>query len=870
MPKMYPIQPDFSGGELSPRMYGRTDSERYRRGLKTSLNYNISPQGSLFKRPGFELIGKSEVLNEQDSRIRIHEFPVGQNPDLMVEITPDNINLWGSEGKVVDTGAINENIIPNGSFTLGADGLQGWEWRYNRNSTRPDLDISSGGSTVSSSWEWPNPIRGYSVDSSASDVTFATDTPAVAENILYLLGAYRIFVGIGFLLGRFAFDPRYHLPEITRKVPIRANLLNKDMTLRLRMADQVLAPGINRKSKNDVIFATLDNRQQATSVAFDGPEEFLDYGQVTNPTGKIVPEGEFPTESAGVVTISTGPYGGGTVIAQHNVSGTGTKTFTVNPGSNEEIWITMRPKISDGNPNSGDQYWSYPNGTRPSFSDFDPIYFMNVYDVALSPINISGDQPYLSFANPFPAEAIKDLRILTDSSTNSLYLFHQSTQPHALTADGDAQLFNFSPLTLTGIAGIGTDGQWPRGGEIHQSRMWLYSTPNFGSRIWASKIGNYSEYAVTGSAEDGIDRSLATKGIIYWMKSAQGLFLIGTDDGCFTVRSQGAFLSGSDMGVSKFTNSGTANKDAILISNRLVHVGKNDKSVIVIQYDTNSESAMSYDISKYSDHLFRQGINYLIPLEEPFNQIIAVLGDHSWAQCTFDPDDAEFPILAWTRSSTADGGLVSACSVDHGRGGELFALFNRSAGFFVERMNNYTYSHRNMDMWAKSAIEKIEDNVYRLVDTAGYSSSSFVLVHLNYILTYDQFDIEADGTLIIHTNDENINENELVFIGIPYLSRVITLPKETSSLDNSLSNASRRHNKIYVNVISSYAPEVNGQKLADRSATTPFGTAEPFADGVQSYVNLGWDATGEITIIQELPFRSEILSISTDTSVERN
>jgi hypothetical protein len=52
VPKVSPIQSSFTGGEFSPRLRGRSDTDRYRTGLSKCENYVPSVEGPLDRRPG--------------------------------------------------------------------------------------------------------------------------------------------------------------------------------------------------------------------------------------------------------------------------------------------------------------------------------------------------------------------------------------------------------------------------------------------------------------------------------------------------------------------------------------------------------------------------------------------------------------------------------------------------------------------------------------------------------------------------------------------------------------------------------------------------------------------------------------------------
>ncbi len=56
MPNVSLIQSDFSAGEISPRLRGKTDSREYQSGLAFCENFEVTPQGSLEMRGGTEFI----------------------------------------------------------------------------------------------------------------------------------------------------------------------------------------------------------------------------------------------------------------------------------------------------------------------------------------------------------------------------------------------------------------------------------------------------------------------------------------------------------------------------------------------------------------------------------------------------------------------------------------------------------------------------------------------------------------------------------------------------------------------------------------------------------------------------------------------
>ena len=50
------VQQGFTGGEISPSMFGRFDDAKYQQGLAMCRNFTVRPQGPVVNRPGFEFV----------------------------------------------------------------------------------------------------------------------------------------------------------------------------------------------------------------------------------------------------------------------------------------------------------------------------------------------------------------------------------------------------------------------------------------------------------------------------------------------------------------------------------------------------------------------------------------------------------------------------------------------------------------------------------------------------------------------------------------------------------------------------------------------------------------------------------------------
>ena len=91
MPKIWHSQNNFTSGQLSPRLLGRVDIDKYSSGAKQIQNWIVLPHGGVETRSGFNFVSEGKL------------FPTGS--DLITNGTFDsNITSWTD--KSVGSGSI--------------------------------------------------------------------------------------------------------------------------------------------------------------------------------------------------------------------------------------------------------------------------------------------------------------------------------------------------------------------------------------------------------------------------------------------------------------------------------------------------------------------------------------------------------------------------------------------------------------------------------------------------------------------------------------------------------------------------------------------------------------------------------------------
>ena len=115
MPKALLAVPSFTAGELSPRMEGRTDFQKYFSAGTIIENFVVQPHGPVSRRPGSYFV--SEVKNSADET-RLIPFSFSTTQTYILEFGNLYIRFYKDQGQILDTGSPYEIVSPYSSSEL--------------------------------------------------------------------------------------------------------------------------------------------------------------------------------------------------------------------------------------------------------------------------------------------------------------------------------------------------------------------------------------------------------------------------------------------------------------------------------------------------------------------------------------------------------------------------------------------------------------------------------------------------------------------------------------------------------------------------------------------------------------------------------
>lgn len=109
MPKVTKAFQNFTAGELTERLHGRTDISKYDNGAETVENFLVQPHGGLTRRPGTRFI--AEVKNSSNA-VKLVGFEFNVEQTYVLEFGPSYFRVFKDGGVVESSGSPVEVATP--------------------------------------------------------------------------------------------------------------------------------------------------------------------------------------------------------------------------------------------------------------------------------------------------------------------------------------------------------------------------------------------------------------------------------------------------------------------------------------------------------------------------------------------------------------------------------------------------------------------------------------------------------------------------------------------------------------------------------------------------------------------------------------
>jgi len=100
---------NFTAGEITPKLLGRTDIAKYENGAETVENFLVEPHGGLTRRPGTRFVAEVKTSANQ---VRLIPFEFNVEQAYVLEFGPSYFRIYKDGGQVTSSGSAVEVATP--------------------------------------------------------------------------------------------------------------------------------------------------------------------------------------------------------------------------------------------------------------------------------------------------------------------------------------------------------------------------------------------------------------------------------------------------------------------------------------------------------------------------------------------------------------------------------------------------------------------------------------------------------------------------------------------------------------------------------------------------------------------------------------
>lgn len=485
-------------------------------------------------------------------------------------------------------------------------------------------------------------------------------------------------------------------------------------------------------------------------------------------------------------------------------------------------------------------------------------------DVTNTPVTVATIAGYetstgfVEFVTPWPEAALKEVHLIQAPSGDTYYFTHPNYPVQKLLFDETTFTFTFTPVTFTGAPTEWTDTNHPATGTYYQGRLWLGGTPDQPETFWASKSGEPEDFTVGTTDADGFVSTIAKYGRIKWMSGTKNL-LIGTENGEHIVTAQQKILTPSDRSIDQQSAYGSCSIQALQVGDQVFYVSPDRTKVRAMQYEWGADNWLSKDLTFTSEHITKPGIRFIEWQQNPNNLFWGIRTDGSLCSMTYERGENIYGWADHTNKATPPepnmrGALDGTVAQYYGYSLGYLLVQRQPGSVYLELQSPYARSDRIgdvffMDSWIKVINTPASDTVTGLEHLEGYTCQVLAdgAVHPDRAVVNGQITLQAPATE--------------VEVGLGYDKAIKTMPFDKEIQGGSAMGHKKHWNKLYVRVLDSARPSINGQRPPTRSPQTPMNTREPNKSEDVEVWNVGYDNFAEVEVLQDLPLQLIIVGV---------
>jgi len=447
--------------------------------------------------------------------------------------------------------------------------------------------------------------------------------------------------------------------------------------------------------------------------------------------------------------------------------------------------------------------------------------------------------PTPSFITPYLDAELDDIHIVHDPDRLNLWVFHKNHPTARFTLNAAGTDLTYAAVTFTAAPAYwgSAAGTYPATGTIHKGKLWLAN----GTKIWASKPQARTDMTTGTTAADGFEVEMEDSGEIRWLSKSKNL-IVGTDFGEYIITSQGSVIYIGDISIDQQSQYGSKSVQPSMLGDKLGFISGDGRKLYATQYDRNAETWVPVDITFFSEHITAGNIKDFVYQPHPDNLGWFTDNNGDYICSLYN---RSVNVYGWSRHDT-NGTVNSMAGGEINGVGEIVSVVDRNGTDLLLELtksvplDSYVYkdfggtpgiSVTGLDHMEGKTVHAISD---------GYNAGSYVV---------------SSGAITL------AQAATIVYVGLAFDQELILLPVDEGSQRGSGRVHLKRYKDIFVGLIASYLPKINGETPPDIAADVLMDTAPDTVTGLVNITDMGFDRESPITITQDLPFNMTITGV---------
>ncbi|MDJ0789123.1 MAG: hypothetical protein QNK05_20135 [Myxococcota bacterium] len=360
---------------------------------------------------------------------------------------------------------------------------------------------------------------------------------------------------------------------------------------------------------------------------------------------------------------------------------------------------------------------------------------------------------------------------------------------------------------------------WPRTVVFHEQRKIYGGTRSLPATLWGTRTGAATDGIFTIGQNDNdafVFRIKSQKPMAIRWLSAKRLLAVGTTAG--DVVQFASPISPTNVDFKRQTANQSRSIAPVEANSETLYVIRGGRKVRNLLYDFGSQGWRSIDVTFPSQHLTKGRIRSFAWTAEPDGIMWCALEDGSLVGMTYEQTQ---DVVAWHRHPF--DGVIRSIAVVHQNGlDQLWAVVQREGSWRIARMpatSTEDYSdYAWLDLWTRRTLTQPQGAIGGLVNYEGQTVRVLV-------------DNKDQGLQEVVNGTVTTTEEGLVFdVGYDYIATLRTNPYEGGAFGTA-QIAKRSWSNMFVRLVDSLLPQINGETPPDRAPDAEMDAAQPLVSG---------------------------------------